>query len=462
VVSYPQNLHRHSSRLLLFVAAALPVALTALLGRIGADSRWLAALGHAIFRTGSVPAGVPFASASSAHWPNALVLAELCFAALVHAFGDRGLLLAQLVAVAVAMTLLIRDARAAGASAGAGARALLIAAAGSLPALVIARVQLFSLILFPALLLLLRADDRRTGRAVWLVVPLLALWSNLHGVALLGLAVVLAYLVFSRARRDPWGSAALGVASFAALWLTPALLHTGAYYRGLVENLAAQRGVGMWGALALSSPLDLLLVGAALALAVSLRRRIASLPRWELAVGALLLLLTIRADRDGVWLLFFLVTPAALATSAAPARDAIAAPVWALALAPVALGAIVLGVLRGPVPTGASNALVAKAISRAHGSAVLAGGGIEEQVALAGGTIWAGDPIDAFSRSTQATYLDWLAGRAAALARLARQVRVVLVPRDSAVQRLMARQTDFWIGAADRNAILYERVGNVG
>src|SRR2546430_865102 len=78
---------------LLFVAAVVGV-----MGTIGPDARWLGALGRMIAHDG-IPRGVPFAGAPSASWPNVPALAELVFSGLLGAFGDRGLLLAQLVAV---------------------------------------------------------------------------------------------------------------------------------------------------------------------------------------------------------------------------------------------------------------------------------------------------------------------------------------------------------------------------
>src|SRR5436305_1189172 len=71
------------------------VAICALASTIGADARWLAALGRLIATRGHIPAGVPFASASSAHWPNAIALGELIFHWLETALGGRGLMLAQ-------------------------------------------------------------------------------------------------------------------------------------------------------------------------------------------------------------------------------------------------------------------------------------------------------------------------------------------------------------------------------
>src|SRR5580765_8334150 len=92
--------HRPSA---VVVTVAGLAALTALVGTIGADARWLAALGGAIVSRGSIPDGVPFATAPSGDWANVPVLGELIFHALESAGGVRLLLLAQVVAVAAAM-----------------------------------------------------------------------------------------------------------------------------------------------------------------------------------------------------------------------------------------------------------------------------------------------------------------------------------------------------------------------
>ena len=438
--------------LVLGAAIAAVVAVSALLSRVGSDAGWLAALGHVITVRGGVPSGVPFAAAASGHWPNPLVLAELIFNGLERSLGDRGLMLAQLLCVAAAMGLLARDAARGRAEPIGIAAALLLVAAGALPSLAIARVQMFSLVLFPALAALLRAETRSPSRRIWIAVPLLALWSNLHGAALLGAGMLILYLVIERGRREPLLALAVGVAGTLALCATPAGVRTVAYYAGVLTNLAAQRGQGLWGPLSLSSPLDVVMIVAGLLLAYRAWR--ARPPRWEAVMGAVLIVLTLKADRDGVWLLFFLAVPAARRLS--PARSL-------RTLAPLAgLGAVLLltvALIRGPVPTGASRALLNGALAAAHGSPVLADGTIDEQVALAGGRIWAGNPIDAFPRSVQADYLDWLAGQPVGRSAVTAAVRVVLVGRGTATQSLMAHLPGFTQARADASTVMYQRTG---
>ena len=427
------------------------VGIAALAGAVGADGRWLAALGAFITRHGTIPTGVPFAAAPTAHWHNAIVLAELVFHGLEVALGDRGLVLAQLVAVTATVIVLIRDARAAGASEKGAGTAVLIAAVGAGPALVIARVQLFSLILFVSLIALLRAETRRPSRRVWFVLPLIALWANLHGAVLIGVGVTLAYLVLERFRQERWTAIGVAAGALVALCMTPAGLGTIDYYRGLLTNEAAARGAGLWGPLSLSAPLDIVLVLAALALGVQLWRAKPAL--WELAVAAALAIATVKASRSGVWLVFFLAVPAARSFRTVRLWDWVMPPVATLAL----IG-LVAGIARGPVTNGAGAALVTRAVSLAHGTPIVADDLIDEQVALAGGRIWVGNPIDAFSKGDQMAYLDWLAGQRSGLRALGHNVHVVLTGRATDAERLMAADPQFADVGSDKRSELFIRV----
>ena len=387
----------------LAVVIALLSGIVAVLGTVGADSRWLAALGHVIAVRGAIPAGIPFAAAPTGQWANPLVLAEMIFYGLEHTLGDRGLIVAQTVAVAAALTILAVDARADGASSTGTVSALTLAFVGSLASLAVARVQLFSLVLFPLLVLLLRSEMRAPSRRIYLALPLLALWSNLHGAALLGLGTLWAYLVFGRARTNPRSALAVGVLAPVAMCLTPAGIDTVDYYRGLLTNEAAQRGIGLWSPLG-TGPLDLLAIACGLMLAVRLRRWRRP-PVWEIVVMVAMLILTIKAARDAVWLLFLLVGPAAHSTRAKRQWNGLL-PIGAVC----AVGLIVIGFAATPTRATVSPVLLHRAIALSHGTPILADAIAAEQLALDGGRIWVGDPIDAFPRAVQSRYLDWLEG----------------------------------------------------
>ena len=99
-------------------------------------------------------------------------------------------------------------------------------------AVLVVRAQLYSIALFPLLVLLLRSEAARPSRRIWLAVPMVALWANLHGGVLVGFCILAAYLVLKRHRRIE--AACVLAASAAALLATPALLHTVGYYAAVL------------------------------------------------------------------------------------------------------------------------------------------------------------------------------------------------------------------------------------
>ena len=407
------------------VAAA--AALAASLAIIGGDALWLVPLGREVAH-GHLPGSIPFASAPSSGWHDVPALAELVFWALYRTLGgDRGLLVAQVLGAAVAFGALarglVREAT--------GGAVLVVSAlvlAGTLPAVVVVSGAVFSLALFPLLLGLLESETRLPSRRVWLAVPLLALWGNLHGAVLVGWGLLACYLVFERARRELTRSALVLCAATLALFANPTLWRTPLYYRGVFESQLARHGEGLWAPLG-TRGLDLLLAAivlllAALALAFRARVRL-----WEGVVLIGLLGATVHVARNGTWLLFALAYPAAreLRLSAPKPR------LLALAAAIVGAGALA-GLARGPLDPG-STAL-AQLVART-GRPVLATALLGQQVATDGGRVWAENPIDAFRQSDQRLYLDWLSGKPSG-AGAVRHAAFVLVNAGSAAARVAA------------------------
>jgi hypothetical protein len=429
---------------LLFVAAVVGVA-----GTIGPDARWLGALGRTIAHHG-IPRGVPFAAAHSAGWPNVPALGELVFSGLLGAFGDRGLLLAQLAAVTFGLVVASRDARSAGASDAGVAASIYVLVAAALLALVGIKAQLFSLALFPLLAALLRAETRAPSRRVWLLVPLVALWSNLHGAVLLGLAVALVHLGLHRLRRRPLESVLVGGAAVLALCATPALERTPRYYLGVAGSEAAKRGYGLWAPLSPTSGFDLLLAAGAVVLAVAFVR--ARPPVWELVAAALLAGLTVHTARNGVWLLLFLAPRAAVAVRARGRPRPALAGVAALLLA----AALVAGLVRGPLSIGARSTLIRKAIAEARGGPILAESAPAEQIVAAGGRVWISNPLDAFHREDQSAYIDWLQGKPGG-DRLLDRARVVVSSADSPSGRRLRHERRFRLVARSGRYELFVR-----
>ena len=437
------------------LAALAVTAFAALLSVQAADGPWLSELGRAIADRGGIPDGVPYASAVSTGWPNVPVLGELIFAFL-STFGSRGVQVAQVAAVAGTLALLARDARRAGAHERALALALLLLVPACFGPIVAIRAQLFSLPLFAACVLLLRSETRVPSRRIWLLVPLLALWGNLHGAVLTGAAVAGAYLVFERGRARPRESILVALASLLALCANPALWNTPEYVLGVLQNEAARQAIGLWAPLSPGNWLDVVFALAAVALlAGALRSR----PKlWELVALAGLALLTLHAARGGMWLALFAVPLAATGFGGRVRPERLPRLARPVALALVAV--VFIGLAHGPLPSGATEPVLQRTLALANGTPVLAEDLLAEQVADAGGRVWVANPIDAFRPADQKVYVEWLRGVPAGDAALAHAPRAVLVRRDSKAEKRLRNDAGFRPVDSDPRAVLYERVSS--
>jgi hypothetical protein len=419
---------------LTIVVGCFVAAVCALLATVGADAEWLSALGRDIAQTWSIPGGVPFAAASSAGWHNVPVLGELVFHWLQAGFGTRGLIGAQLVAVVVCLWLVTVDMRRARVADQPAALVLILTAFAAAPAFLIVRSQLFSLALFPLLLLLLREEARRPSRRVWLLVPLAALWTNLHGGVLLGIAVAGAYLLFGRARREPLVAVGVLAGMIAALFATPALLGTASYYRGVIGSVAATQGEGMWRPLSLHAPFDVVFLVVAVPLVVLALRSKPAL--WEVVAIAGLAVVAVRASRNEVWLALFLAVPAARALTGRREWSRGVSVRLVLPVAGLLAVVAVAGLAQKPKPAGAPPWMLDGAIRSAGPLPILADGVDAEQLALAGGRVLIGNPLDAFPKREQQVYLDWLAGKPSGDPDLYRVCLIVTVPGSPPDRRL--------------------------
>jgi hypothetical protein len=421
------------------IAAAL-AAFIASLGLIGGDALWLVPLGSRIAH-GTIPGSVPFATAPSSGWKDVPAGGELVFWGAYHVLGGgRGLLALQALAAALAFGALARGIGRQ-TTAGSALAVSAVALVGSLPAVLLAGASTFSLAFFPVLLLVLEREAEAPSRRIWLSVPLLAVWGNLHGGALSGLALLACYLVFDRARREPALAIAVLGAAAIALAANPELWHTPTYYRGVFESIPARDGAALW------SPLrpdfgGVLIVAALLALVgIAIARR--TRPRlWEGIALVGLLAATVRVERTGDWLLFVAAYPAARGLR-------LGAPRYRLLL--VASGALavftVAALLRNPIPAS-SQALAARAART--GEPLLADAVLGQEAAIAGGRVWLDNPIDAFRRPDQRLYLDWLAGMPAGAPAIS-HAGYVLVHTDSPAGR---------VAAIDRRLALIARSGD--
>ena len=365
------------------------------------------------------------------------------------------MILAQVVAVAIALAAVAFDLGRAGAREGAGAGVIAACVVAVPASFFVARAELYSLALFPVLVALLREEDRRMSRRIWLAVPLLVLWANLHGGRC---SASSSWPHTSSSSVPPAIRSARGsslLASAAALVATPSLLETVDYYSGVLHGKAAAEHYGLWARLSFRDPLDVLLVVIAVPLVIAaLRRR----PRaWQVVVLLALCALTVNAHRNGLWLVLFAATPAARAFGYSSAQPWLSRrPALICFCVPAAM--LALGFSRPVAIDGASEPLLRRAAALADGSPILAEPVAAEQLALRGDRIWIGNPIDAFTPRDQFLYLEWLRGRADGDQVLRGPSRVVRRPaRQSWRSAGSPLSGNFRELARDAHAVLYTR-----
>jgi hypothetical protein len=121
------------------------------------------------------------------------------------------------------------------------------------PEAAVLRPQSFGYPMFVAVLWLLALDARSPSRRVFLVCPLLALWANLHGSALLGAALVslagvsqLADGLLARPRHVSARALALVIAPPLCLLASPYGLQLPAYYQQVLHGGDFSRFVSEW------------------------------------------------------------------------------------------------------------------------------------------------------------------------------------------------------------------------
>jgi hypothetical protein len=244
--------------------------------------------------------------------------------------------------------------------------------------LIFVRAQLFAIPLFVLILWLCLGDAgaSRLRLRIVLVLPLLALWANLHGSVLIGAGLVAAYFGFravGMGRRREWRPAlaygALAAGAALTVLATPYGTHVLAYYRDMVGNQAVRLADVEWDAPAFPAlpffqfAIPLLLAGGSLLVSMRRGRR----PSWTL-VGATALtgLAAWFAMRDNVWLgIVAAVLVAETAPVWLPTEEAKPSFVRALALGGAALAALGVGRLATRAESGFQGKAPLQAVAAA-------------------------------------------------------------------------------------------------
>jgi hypothetical protein len=386
---------------------------------------------------------IPYATAPTQAWANVPVLGELAFAGLYGLGGTTALVAAQVVAVGTALAIHVATMRREGATDAGAAISIAVLAVGSAGSLAVVRAQLFSLVLFPLLLGLLMLESRSPSRRAWTLPLLMSVWSMLHGGVLVGAAVAAVWLVLERFQRNRLEATVLLVSLPLAICLTPALARTPTYYRDVLTSEAVQRAYGLWAPLGLNVLDGLLLAAAAGSAALAARER----PRpWLTVAAAGLAIMTMRAPRNGIWLLFVLGVPAARAVRVRFAPSSLTPAAGAV----VAVVLLATGLARDDSRGMQDARVVQRAAAASRGQVILADPLLAEKVAVAGGRVWIANPIEAFARPAQREWLDWL------------QERVTIPPSLRMRNVAVAVRTDSDLGRAVAGSARFRRVSTAG
>ncbi len=185
--------------------------------------------GEAMIRAGRIIANDPYNYSAPNHlWLHHEWLTEVMMAAIYRHWGVIGLKLwhFSVTAFAIAMLSMAEGETGAPAPIQFG---VLATAAVTLAAVMQFRPQIFTYALFAAMIFLLTRDCYGRRARLWLVIPMLALWSNLHGGFFIGLVTLGIYtgaigveeVITRRGLKRTWRLAALTLAAAAATFVNP-------------------------------------------------------------------------------------------------------------------------------------------------------------------------------------------------------------------------------------------------
>jgi len=149
--------------------------------------------GRELLANGSLPPNNIYSySAPGFRWLHHEWLSEVVMSAIFDRFGPFGLKLLKFLCTAGTISFIVLAESETGAPAGAQAVITLIAALVMVPSMQF-RPQLFDFILLSAIVAMLARHNWRGSAPLWIAVPIMAIWSNLHGGFFIGLVAMGAY-----------------------------------------------------------------------------------------------------------------------------------------------------------------------------------------------------------------------------------------------------------------------------
>jgi hypothetical protein len=230
--------------------------------------------------------------AAGREWVDQQWLAQLAFYGLAAGGGLKLALLGHLAVLVGTMAATLAAARRLGATAPSVAF-VGIPLAFIAPWTLQLRAQTLALPLFVATMWLLARDSRAADRRVYLVLPLLVLWANVHGTVLVGVALVVLRGVL---RRSPL----LVLAPVACIFVSPYALDLPGYYRTMLLEPTLRAFVVEWQP-STPSATTAIFYAAAFATVWLLARNRRALTRFEAIALVLLLAGSLPAIRSIAW-----------------------------------------------------------------------------------------------------------------------------------------------------------------
>jgi hypothetical protein len=457
---------------------------TALLSRImSPDSFYDLYVGRYILAHGLPHQNVATAAAHGLPWIDQQWLAHLAFYAAWQAGGYPAVAAASAVAETTGFALL----------------ALLMLRRGAAPSRMFAWTAAAFVVCLPSyqveaqsfgyplfvLTLWLLTDDARAAwplRRTWLLIPLLAVWANLHGSVLLGAGLTACYAAFRAARAvmSRNGTALgsyllLGAGAVAAVLCTPYGTAVLGYYRHVLGNPVLARFISRWAPPSPRDPATFVLAVLALAVlaAVIVAWRRGARPDPVLAPACVaLFVLALTAARNADWFAIagVLLAADALARSSTGPLPAVSS--WfsrAIAVLFAAIAAASVGTLavtptrhfellvpRGAV-TAAADLAAREPTWRILGDAYT-GTALLWLRPETFGRVGFDVRFEQYSRSQLTAYFDYIFARGADWDRATRGYQVLVISRnDGALVRAVSRLRGWRLAYSDSHGVVYRR-----
>jgi hypothetical protein len=161
--------------------------------------------GQTILHTGHIPRFDPYSySAAGMPWRNHEWLAQVAFAFCYAQLGVFGLKLLKVTCASITIVALAIGISATGASSRIQ-RLTLIFVAVALATQMQFRPQLFTFLMLSVVMTLIAVEVYRGGAKFWPLIPMFALWANLHGGYTVGLAamIIATAVFFAQGFQDP-------------------------------------------------------------------------------------------------------------------------------------------------------------------------------------------------------------------------------------------------------------------